>query len=140
MTGGIEASGWRLVYRDEPNALAKARAKDDKGAADFTYSLGLSTDKDGKVTDVRWDSVAFNAGIGSGMTLAAVNGIEYSKAALEDAIKAAKGTREPLQLMVKDFDRYRTLSLDYHDGLRYPHLERIAGKPDYLTPIFTARK
>jgi hypothetical protein len=41
---------------------------------------------------------------------------------------------------VKDFDRYRTIAIDYHDGLRYPHLERIEGKPDYLTSIFAARK
>jgi len=32
------------------------------------------------------------------------------------------------------------LRLDYRGGLRYPHLERIPGKPDYLTPILTARK
>jgi hypothetical protein len=29
--------------------------------------------------------------------------------------------------------------VDYHDGLRYPHLERIEGKPDYLTKIFSPR-
>jgi len=32
------------------------------------------------------------------------------------------------------------VKLDYHGGLRYPHLERIQGQPDYLTPILTARK
>ena len=42
--------------------------------------------------------------------------------------------------MVKEFDRYRTIGVDYHDGLRYPHLERIEGTPDYLTPIFSPRK
>ncbi len=140
LTGGLEASGWRLVYRDEPNALAKARAKDSKGGADFTYSLGLSADKDGKIGEVRWDSAAFNAGLGTGMTLVAVNDIEYGKDAMEAAIKAAKTDKAPIQVMVKEFDRYRTISVDYHDGLRYPHLERISGKPDYLTPIFSPRK
>ena len=42
--------------------------------------------------------------------------------------------------MIKDFDRYRRVPIDYHGGLRYPHLERVEGKPDYLTPILTARK
>ena len=61
----------------------------------------------------------------------------YDKDALKDAVKAAKGGKAPIELLVKEFDRYRTVTLDYHDGLRYPHLERIEGTPDYLTPILT---
>ena len=140
LTGGIQASGWKLVYKDEPSAYAKARMKDAKGAADFIYSLGLNLDKSGKVGEVRWDSPAFDAGIGSGMTLAAVNDIEYSKDTLEDAIKAAKAGKAPIRLLVKEFDRYRSIDVDYHDGLRYPHLERVAGTTDYLTPILSPRK
>ena len=142
LTGGIEASGWKLVYKDEPSAYAKAQSKSGRGAgmADFVYSLGLSIGKDGKVSDVRWDSPAFNAGIGSGTQIVAVDDVEYDKEALEEAVKAAKHGKQPIVLMVKEFDRYRRIPIDYHDGLRYPHLERIEGKPDYLTPIFTARK
>ncbi|HEY4582867.1 MAG TPA: hypothetical protein VIG88_08390 [Lysobacter sp.] len=138
LTGGLEAAGWRLVFRDEPNAYAKARAKD--GGGDFVYSLGLSIGKDGKVTDVRWDSPAFNAGIGTGMTIVAVDEREYGKDVLADAIKAAKGGGAPIRLMVKTFDRYQTIPVDYHDGLRYPHLERIPGKADLLTPIYAPRR
>ena len=72
--------------------------------------------------------------------MVAVNDVEYNKDTLDDAVKAAKGTSAPIKLMVKDFNRFRTVNLDYHDGLRYPHLERIEGKPDYLTTILTARK
>jgi predicted metalloprotease with PDZ domain len=140
LTGGIAASGWKLVYTDTPSAYAKAQQKGPRAGADFIYSLGLNIDKDGKVSEVRWDSAAFDAGIGSGMTIAAVNDLEYSKDTLEDAVRAAKADKAPIRLMVKDFDRYRTISIDYHDGLRYPHLERVAGTPDYLTPILTARK
>jgi predicted metalloprotease with PDZ domain len=138
LTGGIEASGWKLVYKDEPNALARTYA--GRGGADFVYSLGLSIGKDGGINDVRWDSPAFNAGLGTGTTVVAVNGQEYDKDLLEDAVKAAKDGKAPIKLMVKEFDRYRTVDIDYHGGLRYPHLERIEGKPDRLTPIFTARK
>jgi predicted metalloprotease with PDZ domain len=135
LTGGIEASGWKLVYKDTPNAYAKANAR----GGDFVYSLGLSLGKDGSIGDVRWDSPAFDAGLGTGATVVAVNGQAYDKEALEDAVKAAKdGT--PIELLVKEFDRYRTVRIDYHGGLRYPHLERIPGTPDYLTPILTARK
>ena len=138
LTGGLEAAGWRLAFKDEPNALAKSYAK--TGGADFTYSLGLSIGKDGKVGDVRWDSPAFNAGIGTGMTIVAVNDQEYSKDSLSDAVKAAKDDKAPIRLLVKTFDRYQTIPVDYHGGLRYPHLERIAGKPDLLTPIYAPKR
>ena len=137
LTGGIEDAGWKLVYKDEPSALAKSYGS--RGGADFVYSLGLSLDKEGEIGDVRWDSPAFNAGLGTGTMVIAVNGQEYDKDVLEDAVKAAKDSKAPIKLMVKEFDRYRTVDVDYHGGLRYPHLERIEGKPDRLTPIFTAR-
>ena len=137
LTGGIEASGWKLVYKDEPNAYAKASSRG--GGADYTYSLGLSLNKEGVIGDVRWDSPAFKAGIGSGSTVVAVNGLAYDKDVLDEAVTAAK-TGAPIELMLRDFDVYRTIKLDYRGGLRYPHLERIEGKPDTLTPMLTARR
>lgn len=138
LTGGIEASGWKLVYRDTPSAYDKAisRGRD----ANFIHSLGLVVGDSGKVGDVRWDSPAFNAGIGPGMQIVAVNGLQYSREELEDAVRAAKDSQQAITLLVKEMDTYRTLTLTYTDGLRYPHLERIEGSTDYLTPIFTARK
>ena len=138
LTGGIEASGWKLVYKDTPSAIAKSNPR--SGGADFVYSLGLSVSKDGSLGDVRWDSPAFNAGIGSGATVVAVNGQAFSTDVLETAVKVAKDDTAPIELLLKEFDRYRTVKIDYHGGPRYPHLERISGKPDYLTPILTARK
>ncbi|WP_240096319.1 M61 family metallopeptidase [Thermomonas flagellata] len=138
LTGGIEAAGWKLVFKDTPSAYAKANTRG--GFSDFVYSLGLTLGADGSIADVRWDSPAFNAGLGSGSTVVAVNGQAYSKEALEDAIKAAKDSPAPIELLVRDFDRFRTVRLDYHGGLRYPHLERIPGTPDYLGAIFAARK
>jgi len=137
LVGGIEASGWKLVYKDTPNAYAKANMR---GGADYTYSLGLSIGGDGVIGDVRWDGPAFNAGLGSGTTVVAVNGQAYGKDVLDDAVKAAKDGKAPIELLVKEFDRFRTVKLDYHGGLRYPHLERIPGKPDTLSAIFAARK
>jgi predicted metalloprotease with PDZ domain len=138
LTGGIEASGWKLVYTDEPNDYQKSFGS--RYGSDFTYSLGLSLGKDGDIRDVRWGGPAFAAGIGTGTTLVAVNGQAYSGDALEDAVKAAKDDKAPIELMLKEFDRYRTVKIDYHGGLRYPHLERIKGTPDYLTAILTAKK
>jgi predicted metalloprotease with PDZ domain len=135
LTGGIEASGWKLVYKDTPNSQSRGN-----GEGDYIYSLGLSLGKDGRVSTVLWDSPAFVAGIGTGMSVAAVNDIEFSDPVLKDALKAAKSEKAPIRLLIKEFNRYRTVNIDYHDGLRYPALERIEGKQDYLTPILTARK
>ena len=30
---------------------------------------------------------------------------------------------------------YKVVKLDYHDGLRFPHLERVQGTPDRLDDI-----
>ncbi len=138
LVGGIEAAGWKLVYKDKPSAYFKAMMK-GRGA-NFIYSLGVSLSPAGYVNEVRWDSAAFNTGVGTGMQVLAVNDLQYSADELEEAVRAAKDSKQPVRLLVKEMDVYRTLSIDYHDGLRYPTLERIEGKADYLTPIFSARK
>jgi len=138
VAGGIEAAGWKLVYGDTPSAYYKAMMK-GRGAS-FIYSLGLSLDGNGRIGEVRWDSPAFNAGLGSGMQVLAVNDLQYSADELEEAVRAAKDGKQPIRLLVKDMDVYRTLAIDYRGGLRYPSLQRIEGTPDYLTPIFSARK
>ncbi len=138
LVGGIEAAGWKLVYKDKPSAYFKAMMK-GRGA-NFIYSLGVSLSPAGYVNEVRWDSAAFNAGVGTGMQVLAVNDLQYSADELEEAVRAAKDSKQPVRLLVKEMDVYRTLSIDYHDGLRYPTLERIEGKADYLTSIFSARK
>ncbi len=138
LVGGIEAAGWKLVYKDKPSAYFKAMMK-GRGA-NFIYSLGVALSPAGYVNEVRWDSAAFNAGVGTGMQVLAVNDLQYSADELEEAVRAAKDSKQSVRLLVKEMDVYRTLSIDYHGGLRYPSLERIEGKPDYLTPILTARK
>ena len=89
LTGGIEDAGWKLVYKDERNAYAKA-ASAEWGGADFVYSLGFSVTREGLVGDVRWDSPAFDAGIAPGMTPVAVDGRAYTGELLEQAIKASR--------------------------------------------------
>ncbi len=54
----------------------------------------------------------------------AVNGIAFDVDRLKTAIKDANKTGAAIELLVKNGDRYRTVKIDYHDGLRYPHLER----------------
>jgi len=55
---------------------------------------------------------------------------------LAAAIKhAAQNATAPVTLVVSQTDWFQTLAIDYHDGLRYPHLERIANTPDMLASI-----
>ena len=136
---GVAASGWKLVYTDKPSEYQKTAESDSK-AIDYAASIGITVStKDGKLTDVRWNGPAFKAGVASGSTVVAINGREFSAERLKDAVGAtSKG--EPLDLLVKTGDRYRTFRIDYKDGLKYPHLERINGTPDRLTAILSARK
>jgi predicted metalloprotease with PDZ domain len=134
---GIQASGWKLVYTDKQSEAFSAIEQRQKGA-NLSYSLGLTLGSKGNITDVLWDSPAFNAGIGTGMTLIAVNGKQFSAEVIKDAVTAAKTSTAPIELLVKQFDQYQTIKLDYHGGLQYPHLERIAGKPDRLSELYKA--
>ena len=122
--GGIEKGGYRLVWKAEPNPSDKARMVDAKTLS-LTYSLGITIDKDAKVTATQWNSPAFNAGVVNGAKLVAVNGTSYDQDGLKKAITAAK-EGSPLELLVQRGDRFQTVKIDYRGGLRWPWLERAA--------------
>lgn len=135
---GIARGGWKLVYTDQPNAQTKAMESIRHGV-DLAASLGLSAAKDGSIRDVQWGGPAFKAGLVPGLKIVAVDGKDYSPDALKDAVTAAKGSSTPVTLLVKNVDVYSTATIDYHGGLRYPHLER-AGGSDLLGAIIAPRK
>jgi len=136
---GLARGGWKLVFAEEPNATAKKQASaGGSPVEDFVYSLGFRVGEGGKLVDVLWGSLAFDQGLTSKSQLLAVNGVAYSGDELRRAITAAK-EGAPLDLLVKENDRYRTVSFAYRGGLRYPRLERIEGTPDRLSQIFAAK-
>jgi predicted metalloprotease with PDZ domain len=137
---GLAASGWRLAYTDKPSAYQR-NAEADTKTADFTSSLGLTLgSKDGRITGVRWNGPAFKAGLGVSGSLVAVNSRSFTPERLKDAIVAAKSGDAPIELLVKERDLYRTVRIDYREGLKYPHLERISGTPDRLSSILEPRR
>ncbi|MGH8158917.1 MAG: M61 family metallopeptidase [Rhodanobacter sp.] len=139
LTGGLASHGWTLVYNDKPSDAVKA-FEARRHFADLVYSIGLSIGKGGSISDVLWDGPAFKAGISPGMTVIAVNGHDYDADSLKDAVTAAaKDKSQPIELLVKNFDEYKTVRIDYHDGLKYPHLVRDTGKPDTLADLLKAR-
>ncbi|QBB70860.1 M61 family peptidase [Pseudolysobacter antarcticus] len=140
---GIAASGWKLVYTDQQSAFEKqydSRHEPSRHLYNFAWSIGLTLNDKAQVNDVRWNGPAFKAGISPGATLVAVNGQNFTTDALKEAITAAKGSNTPIQLLFKYQGSFRTIALDYHDGLQYPHLVRIEGTPDYLSEIIAPRK
>ena len=134
---GLQAAGWELHFSEQPNpVIADGEAG---GLTDLQYSLGMKVGSDGALQWVGWESPAFNAGLAKDITVVAVNNLAYSGSRLKQAITDAKdGT--PIELLVRQADTYRSVRIDYRDGLRYPHLRRIAGRADLLTKILAPRR
>lgn len=122
-TRGIELAGYRLVFKDEANPYTK-----EQGAAgNFSWSLGFDVDSDGAVSGTQWGGPGFEAGLVPGTTIVAIGGFAFSRERLKAAVVQAKDGSAPIELIVKRGDRFDTVELGYHGGLRFPWLEP-AGK------------
>ncbi len=137
---GLRRGGYKLVFTDTPSELVKAHDEQSK-RVNLLFSIGVEIDdKDGSVLNVLWDSAAFKAKLTESSVIMAINGAAYNADVLKDAIRSARTTKQPIELIVKNGDRFRVLHLDYHEGLRYPHLERDPSVPARLDDILAARK
>jgi len=136
---GIERGGYKLVYADKPSAselIVSANADPNaKVGVNVWYSIGIRLSSDGDIRDVRWKGPADKAKIVPGAKIIAVNGQIFSGDLLRDAIRDAKGKSEPISLIVQSDNFVSTANIDYHDGERYPVLERVEGTPAYLDDI-----
>jgi predicted metalloprotease with PDZ domain len=135
---GLENSGWKLVFSDIPSDLTRA-TEEDREWIDSRFSLGLNLRVDGGIVDTIEGLPAAKAGIGPGMKVLAVDGRKFSKNVYRDALKSAKSSSEPIDLLVENTDYFRTFKIDYHEGEKFPHLERDASKPDLLSAIYAAK-
>jgi predicted metalloprotease with PDZ domain len=136
--GGIEGSGWKVVYDESPSEMDRG-GEGGGHFIDVAYSIGIDLREDGTITDTIEGMPAALAGIGPGMKLIAVNGRHYSPEVLRDALRAGKSSTAPLELLVENTDYFKTYALDYHGGERYPHLVRDESKPDLLSEIYKAK-
>ncbi|MDE1154805.1 MAG: M61 family peptidase [Acidobacteriaceae bacterium] len=131
---GLDAlSGYKLVYTDQPNYWSQLL--ESSGYLDARYSLGLMVGSTGSIGDVLFDSLAFKAGLAPGFQIVAVNGRAFSTGLLRAAIQEAKTTQKPIELIVENTGYYKVVRLEYHDGERYPSLERVDAVPDRLSEI-----
>jgi predicted metalloprotease with PDZ domain len=136
--GGLANSGWKLTFNETINDHQRAE-EDSEHAVDVSFSLGFSvhapgSDDSNAVIDVIPGSPAANAGIAPGMHLVAVNGRRWSPDILRGAIRSAKNSKEPIELLLENDDYYRVYSVDYRGGERYPHLT-ATGVADVLSEI-----
>ena len=137
--GGLENSGWKLVFNETPNE-SEHIVEVANQEVDLQFSLGFMVHGPGgedgdRILDVIPGSPASNAGLAPGMRLVAVNGRKWSPDILRDAIKRAKNSKDPIEMLAENGDFYQTYRIDYHGGERNPHLEPVSGKTDVLTEI-----
>ncbi len=135
---GFTQGGYRLVYNDNEPDWVKHR--DSFFGTSFATSLGFAVDKDNNLVNVLWNGPAFKAGVTPDMQLEAVNDQKYTAAVLREAILSAEKSKEPIKLLLKRGDEFVTVSLDYHGGMRYPHLARVEGTADRLDAILAPSK
>src|SRR3984885_9620793 len=131
---GIEHGGYRLTYGTAPTSFEDAYLAMSK-QVDAWFSAGIMVSIAGNINDVRMNSPAFQAELGPGTKLVAVNGHAFTGDVLKQAIRGAKGKKESIELIVSNDDEFRIVHLDYHDGEKYPRLERVQGTTDLLDEI-----
>ena len=136
--GGVEGSGWKVVYDEIPSEMLTGSASMNR-TVPAALAFGLLLNEDGTISDITEGLPAAKAGIGPGMKLVAVNGRRFSPEILRDAVKATKNGNAPLDLLVENTDYYKTYKIDYHGGEKYPHLVRDDSKPDLLSEILKAK-
>ncbi len=136
--GGLTGAGWKLVYTDRPNEYQQARARTNK-QADESFSLGVWVKEDGTVEDIVVGSPAWEAGLGPGMKIVAVGGRAWAPEILPEEVRAAKTSTAPIEIAAQHGDVLKTFRVNYHEGERYPHLERDASRPDLLKSILAPK-
>jgi predicted metalloprotease with PDZ domain len=137
-TDELARAGWRLVYTEKSNEFITAGNADDH-AIEGWYSYGAELTAEGVVRDVREGSPAWRAGLAPGMRILAVDNQAFSAEVFEYALRRALQSTAPISLITSQTGWFQTLSLEYHGGIRYPHLERIDGTPDMLASIVAPR-
>src|SRR5581483_824641 len=116
-------SGWKIAYNEQPNDYQQVGDTVRK-RQNFDLSAGMIVENDGVLSDVRHDGPAYKAGLAPGMKITAVEGHQFTPEGLKEAIEAAKSNTAPIELIVANGVDVHTYNIDYHGGLRYPHLER----------------
>ncbi|MGH9477298.1 MAG: M61 family metallopeptidase [Terriglobales bacterium] len=131
---GFTQGGYKLIYNDTASPWMK-QAGAGRFGANYGTGIGFSVFGNGQIGQVWWGSPAFKAGLAGGMTIEAIDGKAFSEPRLRHTLLDAEQGTGPITLLVKKGDEFVTVAVDYHGGLRIPHLERVEGTPDRLDAI-----
>ncbi len=125
--------GYKLVFKSTPSEFEKTTLGPRK-ALELRYSLGLVASADGTIADVIAGSPAARAGVAPGMKILGVNGRTYGdgQKQIDAALRAAQNGGTTVKMLLSGGNTYREFAFDYHDGPKYPNIERIPGTPDGL--------
>ena len=134
---GVERGGYKLALTHQIPASQQA-SEEKSGGADLRFSLGLSVDKEGAISAVIWGSPAWQAGLVTGAKVLTVNGEPFTTPILKTAITAASQGGQ-LDLKVARNGIELAQRIDWHGGLLYPHMQRVADQPALLDDIFKPR-
>ncbi|HEX5275309.1 MAG TPA: hypothetical protein VFW34_08535 [Candidatus Rubrimentiphilum sp.] len=133
-TDEIARAGYRLVFTSKPN-LYEANRESLRKTIGSWYDVGVNLAQDGTISDVREGSAAWNAGLGDGMQIVAMNGREFTPDAWAAAVAATSASFSPISLLVKQYGYYQDVTLNYRGGAKFPHLVRIPGTADMFAQI-----
>jgi predicted metalloprotease with PDZ domain len=124
LDAGVKLGGYKLAFGPTLNAYNEAASADQEGVG-LSYSLGMGTDGEGKITNVRWDSPAFRAGLRSGDQILAIGDRGFDADTLEERVKEATKDSAPISLLVKSGETVRRFAISYTGGLRYARLDPV---------------
>ncbi len=138
MDEALDNGGWKIVYNDDPNEMQDGRDRVRREVS-LQLSVGLWLKNDGTVKDVIYDGPAYKAGFAPGMKITAVNDRNVDAASIGDtikqAIKDAERSNGPIRFIAANGLDVETYSVEYHGGLRNPHLVRDESHSDLLSEI-----
>jgi predicted metalloprotease with PDZ domain len=125
--------GYRLGYTTKPSGYLEYLQQSGQllSARD---SLGLTFHGDGRIADVAPGLPGDKAGLAPGMRVLGVNSKKFSRERLDDALSDSVARRK-IEFLLLEGEQFRTVSVDYADGLRYLELVRNTERPDLLGDI-----
>lgn len=132
----------RLGYRIQYSAERPARLKESEGDRKYVSamdSLGMAVSHSGAVRGSLVPGMAADlAGMAPGHEVVGVNGWKFTPDRFRDAIRDS-ATRRGIELLVLDGEVFKTVKMDYADGLKYLELVRNGREPDRIEAIVASQ-
>lgn len=138
LDGGLKLGGYKLAFGPTLNAYNEAASAEQEGVG-LNYSLGMGTDGEGKITNVRWDGAAFRAGLRAGDQILAVGDRSFDGKAFEERVREATKDSAPISLLVKSGETVRRFQVPYTAGLRYARLDPVGSGPRGLDALIAPK-